>query len=329
MTNENTSAFGGKRTRVIIIALVVLGALLIVGVSLMKMPSGSVSRSGLGKTMTDGSVNYPSAPLPMNSLEQKSVSGEAVAEDYDSSGGEDLAPAEKKVIKNGDLSLKVNNVSEAADEISKIAKNNGGDVFSSNLYQISGNIRNGNITVRVPGNNFEKAFEEIKKVASLVVRESVNSQDITEQYTDLKSRLKNKQAEEQSFVKILDQAGTIENILKVTRELSRVRGEIEMLEGRIKYLETQTDMATITASLSEDPEITITDSWRPLQLAKQTINSLFRDIQKFINFFIILIIRIIPMMIVYLVLVFIIYLVARKIYRKMKKKDENSENGVR
>ena len=56
--------------------------------------------------------------------------------------------------------------------------------------------KSGTITIKVPVANFEKAFAQLKKVASLVVRESTSGQDVTEQYVDLQARLKNKQEEE-------------------------------------------------------------------------------------------------------------------------------------
>jgi archaellum component FlaC len=236
--------------------------------------------------------------------------------------------SDKKVIKNGNLTMKVSKAEETGEEISKIAKANQGEIFSSNFYQNSNNVKNGTITVKVPVNNFEKTFEELKKAATLVTRESISSQDATEQYADLESRIRNKQAEEQSFIKILDRAGTIGDVLNVTREISRVRGEIEVLQGKIKYLSSQTDMATISINISEDAEITITDSWRPLRVIKDTINLLFKDVQRFLNFAIVLIIRVIPVVILYLILVLVVFIFGRKAYRKIKSKKAENENNI-
>jgi hypothetical protein len=164
-------------------------------------------------------------------------------------------------------------------------------------------------------------------VANLVVRESTNSQDVTEQYIDLESRLKNKQAEEQAYSQILGRASTIDDILKITRQLGVVRGEIESLQGQKKYMDSQIDMSMITATLSEDSEITISDSWRPMRVIKDAINSLLSDVRGFINFLIVLIIRVIPVLILYLLMVLVLFLIGRKIYRRIKgKKSENANN---
>ncbi|MDP1619509.1 MAG: DUF4349 domain-containing protein, partial [bacterium] len=226
---------------------------------------------------------------------------------------------DRKVVKTGDLNLKVDDADSAAEKITQIAKGNGGDVQNSNFYQNAKNIKSGTITVKVPVDNFEKSFNEIKDIATLVVRESVSGQDVTEEYSDLQAQLKNKQAEEQSFLKILDMSGKISDILDVTRELSRVRGEIEMLQGRLKFMDSQTDMSSITASLTEDAEITFSDTWRPWQVVKETFNALFKDMQGLINFAIVLVIRIIPVLVLYALVFILLFLAGRKIYSKIKK----------
>jgi len=231
---------------------------------------------------------------------------------------QDLTPTDKKIVKNGNLNLKVESADQAAEEIAEIAKNNGGEVFTSNFYQNQNNIKSGTVTVKVPVRNFETAFAEMKKIASLVIRESTSGQDVTEQYVDLQAQLKNRRAEEQSFVRILDQARKIDDVLAITRELARVRGNIEQLEGRIKYLEAQTDMSTIAVNLTEDQNITIVDSWRPWQIIKESFNVLVKDLQGFVNFLIRLLITVIPLFLLWAVILWLIYRIGKKIYLKIK-----------
>lgn len=299
----------------LIIGAVIIGAVIIVAVfasNLLRSQMGAgTSYNFSGDTLSERSV-------PMGSSSKMAASPPSLSESTAQSVDEGSVPSEKKIIKSGEMTLKVADADKAVSQITEAAKASGGDIFSTNLFEGANNIKSGTVTVKVPVANFEKAFSEIKKVASLVVRESVSGQDVTEQYTDLQSRLKNKQAEEQAFAAILQRSGQIDDVLKVTRELARVRGEIEVLQGRIKLLESQTDMSTITAQISEDTQITITDKWRPFQIAKDTLSNLFGDIQKFVNFAIVLVIRVIPVIVVYLLFIWIVYLVGRKIYRKIK-----------
>jgi hypothetical protein len=245
-------------------------------------------------------------------------------ESLDTSYAPDAAPssADKKDIKNGNMTIKVDRVADAQEKISAIAKENGGDIFSTNISQTKNNIKSGQITVKVPVANFEKAYEAMKKTAALVLRESTSGVDVTEQYQDLETRIKNKQSEEEAYKNILTQAQKISDIIEVTEALARVRLEIESLQGQLKYLAAQTDLATISINLSEDQDITVTDSWRPLQIAKEAVNALVKLVQGFVSFLIVLVITFIPVAILYLLVILAVFFIARKIYRKFRKNKE-------
>lgn len=239
---------------------------------------------------------------------------------YESGDAQVLAETDKKIIKNGNLTLKVDDADKAAENISEIAKRNGGEIFSSNFRQSRNNVKSGTMTVKIPFANFEKTFSEIKKIASLVTNESTSGQDVTEQYVDLQAQLKNKKAEEEQFTKILTSAQKIDDILAVTRELSMVRGSIEQLEGRIKYLDSQTDMSTISVQITEDQNVTIVDSWRPFQVVKESFNILVKSLQGFIDFIIKFFIVALPMLIVWGIIIAVLYKIGKKIYLKIKNK---------
>ncbi|HCP08288.1 MAG TPA: hypothetical protein DIT25_00600 [Candidatus Moranbacteria bacterium] len=313
MANDKKIIVGG------IAVIIFLAALLSVmgGPKKSKIRNGNLMspETGMGYSQDSFLSDVPSAMSEGRGMAQKRM--ETAPAPF--MAGDNIAITDKKVIKNGSLNLKVTDTDSASSKISQIAKDNGGDVFSSNFYETEKNMKSGSISVKVPVNNFEKTFSELKKVATLVVQESISGQDVTEQYADLQAQIKNKQAEEQQFQSILTQAQKIQDILDVTRELARVRGEIEMLQGQIKYLDSQTDMSLITIYLTEDTNITFSDSWRPWQVVKETFNSLFKDIQKFINFIIVLIIRVIPIAILYALIAMVIYFIGKKIYSKFKK----------
>lgn len=279
----------------------------------------SINSNLIGTGEVGEGGGFQSAGLPMSrSVSNKIGVSRNASEVLDASAPQPAAATDKKIIKNGNLTLQVDKVDESARKISEIAKANGGEVFSSNFYQSAEKIKNGNLVVKAPAKNFEKAFEEIKKVATLVVRESTSGQDVTEQYTDLQSRLRNKQAEEQQFAEIMKQAVKIQDILDVTTQLSRVRGEIELLQGQIRYMDSQTDMSAINIDLSEDPDVAIVDSWRPWQVAKDSVNELIKGFQGFIDFTIVLVIKTIPLVILYLLVLGFLYLIGKKIYGKIK-----------
>lgn len=227
--------------------------------------------------------------------------------------------SDKKVIKNGNLTLKVENTENSAQKISEIIKNQNGEIFSTNFFERVKGQKSGSLTVKIPVDKFEATLALIKTVATQVVSESTTGQDITEQYSDLQAQLKNKRAEEQSFVKILDRAGDIDDVLAVTKQIARVRGEIERLEGRIKFMDSQTNMSTIVIALSEDIEIApVQNDWRPWQVTKKAFSDLLNNSQDFVDGTIRFIIVSIPSLIPFLIFLWVIYWISKKIWRKIK-----------
>ena len=283
----------------------------------------SASRSKLGGSLTQMSSfgnNFKSDSSMMMAESLDAVASSSLS----SRGGVNITrklstQADKKIVKNGNLNLKVDKVDEAVSEISVIVKSNSGSIFSSNFYQPRSNVKNGSLTIKVPVRNFEKTFQEIKEVASLVIQESTSGKDVTEQYIDLQAQLKNRQAEKESYLKFLDVTEKIEDNLKVTTEIYRVQGIIETIQGQIKYLASQTDMSTITASITEDSNISVVSSWRPVQVVKNSFNQLIKNLQGSVDFLIGFIIIALPALIFWVIILFVIYLIGKKAYLKIKK----------
>ena len=224
---------------------------------------------------------------------------------------------DKKIIKTGDLSLKVEAAETAAESIANIAKLNKGEIVNSYFSETSRGIKSGYLTARVPYQNFETVFNEIKKVATQAITESSNAQDITAEFIDLEARLKNSQAEEASFVAILSRSGKIEDVLAVTREVARVRGEIEQLQGQMRYLSQQTDMSTITVNISEDVVIaSASQDWRPWQNVKIAVKQLITAGQNFVDGLISFLVVVLPMLLIYALIIWLVYYIGKKVYRR-------------
>lgn len=280
---------------------------------------------GLNVPMT--SRSSISADAVMSADEGGFMEGMAVAEMAPMMDDMEKVTSEKKEIKNGSLTMRVNDADRAMEQMSAVAVEHGGEIYSSNFYQDAQNIKNGSVEVRVPVDRFDSAFAALKKVATVVVSESTYGQDVTLAYHDLQARLKNKQAEEQSFLNLLDQSGKLSDVIDVTREVSRVRGEIEQLQAQITYMGSQTDYAMISISLTEDENVTFSDQWRPMQVAKETVNALFKDMQGFVNFVIVLVIRVIPIMFLYGLIALVFYMIVKKLVGALRgKKDASSTN---
>jgi len=193
-------------------------------------------------------------------------------------GTEIVVPAERLIIRNGSISLVVNEVTEARDEIEEIALRLEGWVVSSNIYGEEENMR-GNITIRIPNEQFDRTLSELRILAVRVTSETTNTQDVTEEYVDLQSRLANAEATEDQYLALLEQAKEIEDILNIYEALSGIRYDIEQLKGRIQYLEQTSAMSMISVDLT--PALSLGPVVRPGWSANEALNSAIRGLTTF------------------------------------------------
>jgi hypothetical protein len=147
----------------------------------------------------------------------------------------------RMVIKNASLSIVVEEPSVTMDLISSLAERLGGYVVSSNLYRVqtdSGlDIPQASISIRVPAEYLDQALGEIKSGAGQVLSENVSGQDVTQEYTDLESRLKNLERAEEQLAEILEASFETEDVLNVYNRLVEIREQIEVIKGEMKYAE--------------------------------------------------------------------------------------------
>jgi archaellum component FlaC len=164
---------------------------------------------------------------------------------------ESLAPTinERMIIYTGYISLETNDIDGTIAMIRSLADRYGGYVASSNKYMYDEEVR-AEIVIRVPKDKFHAAIQEIESYGK-VLNENVNSEDITQQYIDLKARLSNLQHQEKRLLEILELAKNVDEILAIEKELERVRGEIESLQGQINYLERNVEMSIISINLTK------------------------------------------------------------------------------
>jgi hypothetical protein len=96
----------------------------------------------------------------------------------------------------------------------------------------------------------DEALREIKRLGGGAETEKIGSEDVTDEYIDIEARVTNQRHLEQQLVSILAQANNVDSALKVHQELTSVRTEIDRLEGRKRFLDTETSLAKITLSMS-------------------------------------------------------------------------------
>jgi hypothetical protein len=231
-----------------------------------------------------GGGDVANAPADYYGYDATGGTGQA-AQEQPASGA---AATDRLVIKNATLSIVVDNPTATVDAITKLAEGMGGFVVSLNTYKTTygpqaQEAEQANMTIRVPSANLNAALEQIKGLAVEVNNESVSGQDVTSEYTDLKSRLTNLEAAERQLQSIMEEATKTEDVLAVYNQLVYTREQIEVIKGQMKYYEESAAMSAITLDIvpnivSQPIEV---GGWHPEGVVKQALEDTIRALQNF------------------------------------------------
>jgi len=314
-----------KRRIVIYVIIFVTIAFAIVFFAQKKSPDNFTSTN----VSRDNNLDFESRhimPLPDSVIDMNDTAGAAMYEmtakpTQPSHITEDPIPQtiaqsqDRKVIKTGTIDMQVNSVEKAIHEVKLIAQAHGGDEVSSDFSKNDA-YKNGYIVIKIPVKQYTETFEKIKQIAPLVTHESSQAEDVTAQFIDLESRIKNKKDHETRLRTFFDKADNVSELIQVERELARIRTEIEQMEGQLKYLRDQTRYSTIHVSLSEDSNIVISDSWRPLQVVKDSFNTLINKSTGLVNTVIRFTITSLPFIVLFIIITWFLYFTAKHIFKR-------------
>jgi Domain of unknown function (DUF4349) len=162
----------------------------------------------------------------------------------------------RKIVYDAQVDLIVETVDPIAKKVGSLVQQARGYIAEQSAAGSPGSQRSMRWRVRIPVEHFDSFVDSIVPLGELE-RNNRTSQDVTEQYYDIEARIKNKKVEEQTLNKILqERSGKLEDVLKIEIELSRVRGEIEQFEGKIRVLENLSALATLTLNVRERDKYT-------------------------------------------------------------------------
>ncbi len=245
--------------------------------------------------------------------------------------GAPAATTERIVIQNADLAIVVSDVEGRMKNIQAMAQQMGGFVVTSNLYQsyASDNVQvpEAQITIRVPVENLEVALEQIKKDVVEVQNENRSGQDVTAEYVDLQSRLKNLEAAEKQLEEIMENATETEDVVNVFNQLVYYREQIELVKGQMKYYEEAAALSAISVRIlaEETVQPVVIGKWEPKGVALEAIQDLINFLKGFVEFLIRFVIFILPVLILIAIPFYLIFIGIRAFFRMMRRNKPKKE----
>ena len=214
-----------------------------------------------------------------------SPEGVAGAEQAAQSPAETPAPevANRKLIRNAIVQLEIVSFDDAMQKITTFAKEEHGYVATTNSEkQANGKLR-GQVVVKVLPQNLDAFLQKIRGLGELK-NQTLGTEDVTKAYFDTDARLKNARVMEQRLIDMLNtKTGKVSDLLQVEKELSRVREEIEKMQGELKYWDSQVQFATVTISLAEkdmeEPAAFLLKERAQLALYAPDVEKIYNDIK--------------------------------------------------
>ncbi|MCJ7550234.1 MAG: DUF4349 domain-containing protein [Anaerolineae bacterium] len=229
---------------------------------------------------------------------------------------------DRMIIYTGELSLVVKDTDVAQAEAISLAEEAGGYVSNASSYAYDGGLRRINLTLRVPAEAFSDTMAALRDLALEVTQDSIGSEDVTQEYVDLESRLKALEVKAERLEELMDEAEDTEAVLAIYEELSETQIQIEETKGRMQYLERRSGMATITVYLTPDElsqPIEIV-GWRPQGTVKRAVEALVETVQFLVEALIWIVLLVVPVLAFTALVLFVFIRILKAIFGRGRAK---------
>ena len=187
----------------------------------------------------------------------------------------------KKIIKSGDMTIEVADIKTAQEKIQNFVKNNKAYIqnerFSNAETQTTLSME-----IRIPNQNFDNLINSFSDEIGSISEKNIRVQDVTEEYTDVSIRLKNKLAYLEKYRDLLKRSASTKDLLEIQEKIRGLEEEIESSEGRLRYIDDQVNYSTLNLTLTkEKPRNTITSK---IGFGSRLVDSIANGWNIFVNF---------------------------------------------
>jgi hypothetical protein len=162
---------------------------------------------------------------------------------------EQVITVERKVIRNGNVEVRVNDITTGKQQVDSLVKKYrayyAGEVYNNQDFSHSYSL-----TIRIPAASFDGFILALETGVGEIAFKNINAQDVTEQFIDLETRLKNKRNYMERYRTLLNKAQSVKDILDIEEKIRVIEEEIESTEGRLKYLNNQVDFSTLELQIT-------------------------------------------------------------------------------
>lgn len=222
-------------------------------------------------------VLQPAAPSPASEAEPQQSSA-------DDAGGTPRVFDARKLIRTVALDLRVADTEAAAEQIQALANELSGYVASINAHRRL-ELLHYQITIRVPVEQLDMVVDRIKALAAEVLRENLQTEDVTDRFVDLEARLRSLHATETEIQGLLAESRArehkVKDIMEIYDQLTEIRTRIEQLQAKLNSLDNLTTYSTVNLNLTptEAARPIVADRWQPSSTVRSSFRTLIGALQ--------------------------------------------------
>ncbi|HEX6097089.1 MAG TPA: DUF4349 domain-containing protein [Thermoanaerobaculia bacterium] len=223
----------------------------------------------------------------------------------------------RMIVRTADVRIVVADTSKTVDAVTKSVEGAGGYVSGSNIWR-EGELLRAKLTLRVPAGKLTSTLAAIRGQAKRVENETITSEDVSQEFVDLESQVRNLEATETELLELLKVARInskkATDVLEVHEQLTLIRGQIEQARGRMRYLSQVTSMSAIALDVVPDAiaQPVVQRGWEPLVVVKDASRALVALLQNLATAFIWFVIYLAPILGMLALLIYALVRMARR-----------------
>ena len=267
-----------------VVAVFLLFVLLGVGGLLFSFRQGYLREDFINGSNSDTSDVNESTAVPLMNDKDYVVESER---GMDNMNLAHTSTRDRKIIRMGRISMYVDDIKESEKYVKEITQKYDGLITNSYMSATVGVPSSLTMTIKVPVKHLDQIIEDVKNVADEIISVNFDSDDVTEAYIDNKARLNVLKSTRQQYLKLMDKAKNVNEVIAIQKELMWVQQQIEVLETQQKNYRRRSAMSTIVISMQTKPDnMPANAKWRPIAVAKNALSALTHFIRWIVNVFI-------------------------------------------
>jgi len=194
------------------------------------------------------------------------------------------AAATRMIVRTANVKIIVADTAKTVDAVTQSIEAQGGYVAGSHIWR-DGELLRATLTLRVPSDKLTSTLAAIRTFAKRVENETISSEDVSQEYVDLESQLRNLEATEAELRELMTDirknAKKAQEVLEIHQQITTIRAQIEQIKGRMRYLGQVTSMSSVSLEIAPDfiAQPVVEPGWQPVVIMKDASRALVHVLQ--------------------------------------------------